>query len=69
MPEAHGAGVAASVGFTPARYYLELKDWTGAALLAVPDHPASKKNPFGASYLHCHRHGEDGEGRRGEGRG
>ena len=54
MPEAHGA-IAATVGFTPARYYLELKDWAGAASLAVPDNPALKKNPFGASYLHFAR--------------
>ena len=49
------ASVAASLSFTPARYYLELKDWTGAASLAVPDHAALKKNPFGASYLHFAR--------------
>jgi tetratricopeptide (TPR) repeat protein len=54
MPEADGA-IAATVGFTPARYYLELKDWTGAASLDVPDHPALKKNPFAASYLHFAR--------------
>jgi tetratricopeptide (TPR) repeat protein len=54
MPEAD-AGGAAAVGFTPARYYLELKDWTGAASLAVPDIPALKKNPFAASYLHFAR--------------
>jgi tetratricopeptide (TPR) repeat protein len=55
MPETYDAGVAAAVAFTPARYYLELKDWTGAASLDVPDHPALKKNPFAASYLHFAR--------------
>jgi tetratricopeptide (TPR) repeat protein len=55
MPETYDAGAAAAVAFPPARYYLELKDWTGAASLDVPNHPALKKNPFAASYLHFAR--------------
>ena len=36
MPETYDAGAAAAVAFPPARYYLELKDLTGAASSTCP---------------------------------